>query len=519
MISADAVLHAVPAMLVGTVASAAVLALYTAAVFVVMCYTLGQFHLLYFYLRRQTADGGRQRADGGRQMADGTRRLPAMNEWPAVTVQIPMYNERYVAADAIDACAAMDYPRDRFELQIVDDSDDDTRAIIDERCALWRSRGVRVQVARRANRAGYKAGALAAATASASGEIISIFDADFRPRTDFLRLTVPYFADPAVGAVQARWGHLNRDFSHLTRAQTLLHDAFFLVEQEARDRAGLFIRFNGSAGLWRKAAIADAGGWQADTISEDLDLCLRAQLKGWKFVYTRAVEAPAEIPVSVRDFKVQQVRWTKGRGQVIRKLLPTLLRAELPLLVKSHAVFDLLNVFLIPSIFVIALLSPWFILDLRQHSWMASFVVLFGVSQVSVVLVPWFSWLALKHYGGSILGTAKEFARTFPPFVFLLVGSSLMMCVALADGLRGGSAVFHRTAKYNVAQRAGSTRAHSYSPRGIPPLTWLEGMLALYFVTALALDVPLQAWGFMPFHVSLTVGFTTMFALSALRDA
>lgn len=330
---------------------------------------------------------------------------------------------------------------------------------------------------------------------------------------------MPYFADPAVGVVQARWGHLNRDFSLLTRAQTLLHDAFFLVEQEARDRAGLFTRFNGSAGAWRKAAIADAGGWQADTLSEDLDLCLRAQLRGWKIVYTRDVEAPAEIPVSVRDFKVQQVRWTKGRGQVIRKLLPALLRADLPLLVKSHAVFDLLNVFIIPGIFLIAALSPFFILELPRHPWMASFVLLFGVSQVSVVLIPWFSWLALKHYGGSTLGTAREFVSTFPPFIFMLVGMSLMMCTSLAAGLNGGDAVFMRTAKYNVLTRGDSPGARSYSPSRTPPFTWGEGLLALYFATALALDFPMHAWGFVPFHTSLTIGFTTMFALSSAREA
>ncbi|MFI5232998.1 MAG: glycosyltransferase [Gemmatimonadales bacterium] len=509
MMSADAIVQAIPAFLVGTAASAFVLALYTVGVAIVMVYTVGQFHLLYFFFRGRSAE--RHRA------------LPpvADSAWPSVTVQVPMYNERYVATDAIDACASLDYPRDRFELQIVDDSTDDTRAIIDERAEYWRTRGVRVTVARRADRAGFKAGALAIATASATGDVIAIFDADFRPRADFLRVTVPYFSDPGVGAVQARWGHINRLYSGLTRAQTLLHDAFFLVEQEARDRAGLFIRFNGSAGLWRKAAIADAGGWQGDTISEDLDLCLRAQLKGWKFIYTCGVDAPAEIPVTVVDFKVQQFRWTKGRAQVIRKLLPTLLRADLPVLIKSHAVFDLLNVFIIPGIFLIAIMSPWFIVALRNNAWMASLVWLFGISQVSVVLVPWFSWLALRHYGKTTWGTIKEFAITFPLFVFLLVGSSFMMCVALADGFRGGPPVFHRTAKYNIAKKSDSWKSTSYSPSAIPPLTWFEGALALFFVAALAMDFPFRAYGFMPFHTSLTVGFTTMFALSAasaLRD-
>jgi cellulose synthase/poly-beta-1,6-N-acetylglucosamine synthase-like glycosyltransferase len=502
--SADAIMQAIPAALMGTAASVLVLALYTIGVAIVMVYTVGQFHLLYFYFKGRSAE--RDRA------------LPVIADsaWPLVTVQVPMYNERYVATDAIDACAALDYPRDRFELQIVDDSTDDTREIIDQRAAYWREQGVRVTVVRRADRAGFKAGALALATATAAGDIIAIFDADFRPSAGFLRVTVPYFTDAAVGAVQARWGHINRTYSGLTRAQTLLHDAFFLVEQEARDRAGLFIRFNGSAGLWRKTAIADAGGWQGDTISEDLDLCLRAQLKGWKFVYVRDVEAPAEIPVTVVDFKVQQFRWTKGRAQVIRKLFPTLLHADLPLLIKSHALFDLLNVFIIPGIFLIAIVSPWFIVALRHNAWMASLVVLFGISQISVVLVPWFSWIALRHYGKSTWGTVKEFAITFPLFVFLLVGSSFMMCVALADGFRGGAPVFHRTAKYNIAKKSDSWKSTTYSPSAIPPLTWFEGALAVFFFSALMFDIPFRAYGFMPFHTSLTIGFTTMFALSAL---
>ena len=359
---------------------------------------------------------------------------------------------------------------------------------------------------------------MAEATPNARGEFIAVFDADFRPHSDFLLHTVPHFQNPRIGVVQARWGHINRAYSLLTRAQTLLHDAFFLVEQETRHRAGFFIRFNGSAGIWRKSCIEDAGGWQSDTLSEDLDLGLRAQMRGWKFLYTSNVEAPAEIPVTMQDYKAQQYRWTKGRGQVIRKLLPQLVRTPLKPLVKAHAIFDLLNVFIIPGLFLIAITSSWFIVALQANPWMKSAATLFGISQINIVLVPWFSWVALRHYGRTTSGTVKEFAKTFPPFVFLLVGSTLMMCVALVDGFRNTSLFFHRTAKYNIRERGDSWRSKIYRPTEISVLTWFEGVMAIAFMGAFALDLSLHSYAFLPFHVSLSIGFTTVFLRSLLKS-
>jgi cellulose synthase/poly-beta-1,6-N-acetylglucosamine synthase-like glycosyltransferase len=493
--------------LTGTVGAWIVLAIYSTGVLLVMLYSLGQFHLLYYFIKLR-----------GRREAPLPPEASKVENLPFVTVQLPMYNERYVAAAVIDSCAALEYPRDRFELQVVDDSNDDTCAIVDERAAYWNARGVTVNVVRRPNREGFKAGALAAATPLALGEIIAIFDADFRPHSDFLMRTVPHFVNPRVGAVQARWGHINRNYSLLTRAQTLLHDAFFIVEQETRHRAGFFIRFNGSAGLWRKQCVEDSGGWQADTLSEDFDLCLRAQMRGWKFVYTCDVEAPAEIPVTVQDYKAQQYRWTKGRGQVIRKHLFALLRTPLPPMVKFHAVFDLINVIIIPGIFLIAITSTWFTIALKENPWMMSAAALFGISQINIILVPWFSWVALRHYGKTKAGTLKEFGKTFPPFVFLLVGSTLMMCVALVDGFRDKPSFFHRTAKYNIVNRGDSWRSKMYRPTDVPLLTWFEGLLAVSFMAALALDFPLRAYPFMPFHTSLSIGFTTVFILSLLKS-
>ncbi len=265
--------------------------------------------------------------------------LPA--ELPVVTVQLPLYNERYVAARLIDAACALDWPRDRLEVQVLDDSTDDTGQICAERAAAWRDRGVDLVHLRRSDRAGYKAGALEAGLARARGELVLVLDADFLPAPDLLRRTVGHFADPAVGMVQARWEHLNRAAGPLTQVQALLLDGHFAVEQTARAASGRFFNFNGTAGLWRRGAIEAAGGWQHDTLTEDLDLSYRALLAGWRFVYLLAESVPGELPADINGFKSQQFRWAKGSIQVARKLLPAVLRAPVPLRVKLEAALHL----------------------------------------------------------------------------------------------------------------------------------------------------------------------------------
>jgi len=269
----------------------------------------------------------------------GPAPLPA--ELPVVTVQLPLYNERFVAARLIDAACALDWPADRLEVQVLDDSTDDTGQICAARVAAWRSRGVDVVHLRRADRTGYKAGALDAGLARAGGELVLVLDADFVPAADLLRRTVGHFADPAVGMVQARWEHLNRAVGPLTEVQALLLDGHFAVEQAARAASGRFFNFNGTAGLWRASAIAAAGGWQHDTLTEDLDLSYRALLGGWRFVYLLAEAVPGELPADMSGFKSQQFRWAKGSVQVARKLLPAVLRAPLPLRVKLEAALHL----------------------------------------------------------------------------------------------------------------------------------------------------------------------------------
>jgi cellulose synthase/poly-beta-1,6-N-acetylglucosamine synthase-like glycosyltransferase len=481
-----------------------VVSMYLLACIFILGFCIGQIHLLWLYYKRP-------KAQTAPVLAGDTA------SYPYVTVQLPMYNERYVAKDLIDQCAKLSYPRSRLEIQILDDSTDDTRDIVDERAAYWQSQGVDVTVFRRPNRRGYKAGALADGTPFAKGDLLAIFDADFRPHPDFLERMVPYFQDEKVGFVQGRWGHLNRDYNLLTLAQSVMIDAFFLVEQLARGRHGLIIRFNGSGGMWRKTCIEQSGGWHADTLSEDLDLCLRAQVGGWKAVYDETIVAPAELPVTIHDYRIQQYRWTKGRGQVIRKLLGYVFKAPLTPLRKFHAVFDLLNVFIVPGVFLLAVFSPWYLFLEPQIESVALKATL-EISRVSAILFPLFSWLAIRNQHNSFGAALKEFLRAMPAFLFVIVGLSLMLCVALIDGFINKTADFKRTSKYNVVNPGDTWRSKLYSPKEISKLTWFEGVLAVFFVWSLFVDVKLESIALMVWHISLAAGYTYIFSASLKRS-
>lgn len=481
-----------------------IIALYSIGALLITLYSIGQYHLIYLYLKR-------------RKIRSYYPELPEMEdgEWPVVTVQIPMFNERYVAKDVIDACAKLDYPKDKLEIQVLDDSTDDTTDIARERARFWAERGVDVTVRHRTNREGFKAGALKDGTPFAKGDFLAIFDADFRPHADFLRKTIPYFKNEEVGVVQCRWGHINRDYSFLTRGQTLLHDAFFMIEQQARALSGFFLRFNGSAGIWRKETVTDAGDWSGDTLSEDLDLALRAQMKGWKIVYDDSVDVPGEIPVTMNDLKIQQYRWTKGRGQVIRKLLPDLLRADLRPMVKAHAVFDLLNVFIVPGILLLATVSVIYILLMGQHPVMMKALFFLSVALINIAIAPWIAWLVMRIYGKfRFRDTMKEYVRVFPPFILIIAGIPFFQFVALVDGFLNRKSFFHRTSKYNITDKTDTWRSKVYSPKEVPVLTWFEGLLALYFLGGIFINFYVGTFGFLPFHILLFLSYTTVFSLS-----
>src|SRR5262245_54572025 len=306
----------------------------------------------------------------------------AYAELPAVTVQLPLFNEMYVARRLLDAVAAIRYPRDRFQIQVLDDSTDETQEICRRKVAELQVRfpDLDVEYVHRSDRSGFKAGALDNGLRTAKGELILIFDADFLPQPDVLERTVDHFVDPKVAVVQCRWEHLNRDFSPLTEAQALMLDGHFIMEHAGRNRSGRFFNFNGTAGIWRRSAIVDAGGWQHDTLTEDMDLSFRAQLRGWRFVYVPEVVAPAEVPMDMNSFKSQQFRWAKGSVQTAKKMLPVVLRAKLPLKVKIEAFFHLTNNFAYLFLVLLAALQLPNLLWREHH----------GLSEILLLDMPLF---------------------------------------------------------------------------------------------------------------------------------
>jgi cellulose synthase/poly-beta-1,6-N-acetylglucosamine synthase-like glycosyltransferase len=367
---------------------------------------------------------------------------PPPDAWPRVTVQLPMFNESAVAQRVIDAACRLSYPPQLLEVQVLDDSNDRCRQIAAQRVAYWRQQGVDIHLLHRTYRGGFKAGALAAGLTVAKGELLAIFDADFVPEPDFLRQAVAPFADPTVGMVQARWTHLNADQSLLTASQGIYLDGHFLIEQAARNTSGRWINFNGTAGVWRKSAIVAAGGWQADTLTEDMDLSYRAQLAGWRFVYLPQLTCPAELPPTVGAFKSQQHRWTKGSIQTARKLLPAVLRAQVPLSVKVESFFhltcpmvylyiSLLATLYLPVVYLSGL--PW-----ANLAWGA------GLLMVGTVAASAFYMASQRIQGRNLLAATAM----LPVLMALGVGIAFNNARAVIEGILGYSSPFIRTPKF-----------------------------------------------------------------------
>lgn len=430
-------------------------------------------------------------------------------ELPRVTVQLPLYNERFVVARLLDAAALLDWPTGKLEIQVLDDSDDDTRAIVDERVAHWVERGCNIRVLRRTIRQGYKAGALAEGMRLAQGEFIAIFDADFIPPADFLRRTIPHCRAPGVGMVQTRWGFCNAEHSWLTRLQAMLLEPHFSIEHQVRCRRGLFFNFNGTAGVWRRTAIETAGGWQADTVTEDLDLSYRAQLAGWRFVYLDTVVVDSELPVTLAAFRSQQQRWAKGSVQTARKLLPRLLAAPLPLAVKMEAIFHLLaNCGWLLGAVVTLTMFPvitWRIGIGPYQLLRFDLPLLFGASG-ALALYFLAHLLARRNYAG------------LPYFLLLPVltvglAPSLALTVIQGAVRRGG--IFERTPKFGVFGRERiPSLARLYRQ---PAWNYLFGSLVLFAYTLLPLHFAWQreVWLAIPFTFLFPAGFL----LLALREA
>ncbi len=477
-----------------------ILFIYGTFILFIFSYSLVQLHLVFLFWKSKKTGFA--------------RRLPDVkaDSLPKVTVQLPIYNERYVVERLIDAVARFDYPRDLLEIQILDDSNDETVALIAQKVKEWQAQGLDIQHIRRPARTGFKAGALAYGLELAQGELIAIFDADFLPYPDFLKETVPAFQDEKIGVVQTRWRHLNEDYSLLTRLQAFTLNAHFNIEQTGRNQGDHFINFNGTAGVWRKKCIEEAGGWQSDTLTEDLDLSYRAQLIGWKFKYLGHVGTPAELPVAMNAMKTQQFRWTKGAAECTRKNLGKVWRCKgLKWTTKTHALFHLMNSAVFLCVAVISILSIPLLWVKASFPELKLFFQLGSIFLVSMVFLCIYYWASYREDSPPRSFLFLRFLGKFFLFLAVSMGFSLHNAIAVFEGYIGRKTPFIRTPKFNVSRKKESWHRNQYLIKRLNPLTWIEGILMLYFLGGVYLAFHYWDFGLLPFHLLLSFGFGYIF--------
>ncbi|MGB5417371.1 cellulose synthase family protein [Algibacter sp.] len=483
----------------------AIIIIYTVSLLLIFMYALAQLNLLFNYLSSKKTKDDSPKFD-----------LSNPDEIPYITIQLPVYNEMYVMHRLLKNIAKIDYPKDKLEIQVLDDSTDETVESTKAHVEKLRATGLDIKQITRTDRKGFKAGALKAGLESAKGDIIAIFDSDFLPKKDWLKRTVPYFKNPEIGVVQTRWGHINRDYSILTRIQAFALDAHFTLEQVGRNSKGHFINFNGTAGLWRKACIIDAGNWEGDTLTEDLDLSYRAQLKNWKFKYLEDVETPAELPIVISAARSQQFRWNKGGAENFRKMMGRVIKSEnITAKTKVHGLLHLLNSTMFLNVLIVGVLSiPMLYIKneyahLRPYFYVMSFFVM---STIIFFICYWFMYKNI--YGGGF----KNFIRyigMFFVFFSIAMGFSLHNSIAVIEGHLGKKSEFVRTPKFNISKYKDNWKNNKYMKRTISVNVIFEGLLMLYFGFGMysAFIVGNQGgdFGLFPFHLMLFVGFGYVF--------
>ena len=478
-----------------------IISVYSLALLGIFFYSLAQLNLLFNYLKfkKKTVEG-----------PVWNLKDPAQS--PYVTIQLPLYNEAYVVERLLDNIAQIQYPKEKLEIQVLDDSTDESVQDNAQQIAKLQASGLDIVHIRRSNREGYKAGALKEGLVVAKGEFIAIFDADFLPQKDWLLKTVPHFAQPEIGVVQTRWGHLNRDYSVLTKIQAFALDAHFTLEQVGRNSKGHFINFNGTAGIWRKQCIIDAGNWEGDTLTEDLDLSYRAQLKGWKFKYLEEVETPAELPMVISAARSQQFRWNKGGAENFRKSARKVLGAKnLPFKTKFHGFMHLLNSSMFLFVFTVALLSiPMMFIksSYPELAWVFEVTSFFIVSTLILFFCYWFTY---KNIQGGGFEKFLEYIALFFTFFSVALGFSLHNSLAVLEGHMGKRSEFVRTPKFNITQLKDSWKSNRYLNKKISPNVLIEGALMGYFLYGMYVAVPLNDFGLFPFHFMLFLGFGFVF--------
>jgi len=470
-----------------TPAETLILSAYFFVLIILAVYGWHRYYLVWAYLRNK-----------GREPKPG----PALSPAPVVTIQLPLFNEMYVADRLIEAVARIDYPKDRLELQVLDDSTDETRTIAERAVKRLVAEGIDAKYFWRSDRTGYKAGALEAGLKVARGEFIAIFDADFIPTPDFLTRLMPHFADAKVAMVQARWGHINQDYSLLTKIQSILLDGHFVLEHGGRNRAGLFFNFNGTAGVWRRTAIDDAGGWQHDTLTEDLDLSYRAQLRGWRFVFVSDVIAPAEVPVEMNAFKSQQHRWAKGSIQTCRKLLRRVLKSDVPLRVKAEAFFHLTANFNYPLMCVLSVLMFPSMVIRYNMGWYEMLLIDVPLFFAATFSVCNFYMVCQRE----IHPDWRARLRYLPFLMSIGIGLSINNTRAVLEALFNRKSEFARTPKYRIEGAADEWVGKKYRQSvAIQPL--IELALGLYFTSTVFYALANQIYGTVPFLVLFQIGF------------
>jgi len=465
---------------------------YFVVLFILAAYGLHRYVLLYDYFAyRKNVPGA----------------PPPVANWPKVTIQLPIFNERYVIERLVDAVSQFDYPRELLDIQVLDDSTDETCDVARSCVERHAATGLPITYIHRTNREGYKAGALENGLKTARGEFVAIFDADFIPTSDFLRRTIPYFLNPDngadVGMVQTRWTYLNSDYSLLTRVETILLDGHFVIEHGGRSRRGTFFNFNGTAGVWRRAAIDAAGGWEHDTLTEDTDLSYRAQLKGWKFLYLPEIECASELPVDMNGFKAQQARWAKGLMQTAKKILPKVFRSDVPFYVKSEAFFHLTaNVSYPLMVLLSTMLLPAMIVRFYQ-GWFQMLVIDLPLFLASTCSISSFYLAAQKEL------RPKTWTRTFlyMPFVMATgIGLSVRNAQAVIEAIVGKKSEFARTPKFKIEGKSGTFAAKKYKNKsGWMP--YFEISLGLYFALAIIYAISNENYATIPFLLLFVWGY------------
>ena len=482
-----------------------IIVVYTIAIVLIFMYALAQLNLLVNYLSAQRKANDCPKLD-----------LTNPDEVPLVTIQLPVFNEMYVMERLLDNISEIEYPKEKLEIQVLDDSTDESVITTAEHIKRLQAEGIDIQHIRREKRTGFKAGALKEGLEIAKGEYIAIFDADFLPKKDWLMRTIPFFKDDSIGVVQTRWGHINRNYSLLTRIQAFALDAHFTLEQVGRNSKGHFINFNGTAGVWRKECIIDAGNWEGDTLTEDLDLSYRAQLKNWKFKYLEDVETPAELPVVISAARSQQFRWNKGGAENFRKMLWRVIKNKnISVKTKVHGLLHLLNSTMFLSIFTVAVLSIPMLYIKNEYAHLRVYFYFMSFFVISTIIFFICYWFMYRQIYGSGFKKFFSYIGMFFTFFSIAMGFSLHNSIAVLEGHIGKRSEFVRTPKFNISSIKDSWKGNKYLRKKLSLNVIVEGILMLYFAFGLysAFIVGDQGgdFGLFPFHLMLFVGFGYVF--------